>query len=593
MAKTRRLIAAAVMWDACGEVSRFFRRGLRQFGRSSHRRASRRWCQAEALEPRELLTHISPIDPASLVFLPGGKGVFTDQDGDGISVKLTGPGQVAVVLNDPDGDGRGSIAQIVVQNTTSAGSVLSVTVKKVTGGNGVSDIGSVVGSGLKSFTASSSDLVDEGLQLDGFLGSLTIRDILNGARVEAGGTTSQLSKLTARIIADGAIISLQSAISSLVAVQFGTGQLTAPSLGTLTIKGDTKLQAAADFNADLELSGQDVPANKLTLTTVNISGTLRGTINVHGNAGTLNIAAIRGELNIDGNAKSIVVKEALQLIQGAADETGLVHVQGTAKIKGSSGSLSFSTATLFTGQSAAYRVEDLRRYDRIGSQWNYDASLDATARISGLDPIRNRGTGTATITSVNDPVIDGGFCAEVTGSVNDGEAVPTLTYCYSSDENGTHYNGLSFGDGIFGAQFTFTTSPIIAPALLESGRLSKATSPFEGTVTSGEAVGTLTGTAAVSLKSVGLEQISVPAGQFLAVKLEFTTTITGRAEITHDEVGTLRGSVTATIKQTVWAVPNVGIVMAVTNASLSVSAGRFGSASVSLKSTQTLTSFST
>ena len=587
------------MRNAFNWISRVASPAFPQLRRVGRRKSPRRGWKFEVLEARQLLTHVNPIiDTGSLTFLAGGKGSFTDQDGDTYSVKLTGAGKVAVLLSDPDANGKGPIDQIIVQNTSSATSTLTITVTKALRGDGAVSIGRVAGSELKTLTASNSDLVGEGVRLSGFLGTLTVRDILNGAHVESGGTASQQTQLTARVIGDGAIVSLDSAIGTLKAVQFGTGQLKVPSLGTLTIKGDTKLNAAADFNADIELSGQGVQASKNTLGTATIPGVLRGTTNVHGNAGTLTIGTIRGTLNITGNAKSVVVKEALRVNPGAAGATGTVQIQGTGKVQGNGGAnLTFTNATLFTAPTAAYRVEDLRRYDQINQEWNYDTSFDTTARIPGFSIPPVRGTGTSTIATQTDSDNPNGYCASVTGSLTDGETAPSVMYCYLTDANGTHATGVRFTNDAADSKFTYTSSPLLAPVQLEQGQLFKGTSPlggtFDGSGISDEVTSvTLSGTVTVTMKIVGLEQVRVPLGQYLAVKMEITSTINGTATATLSDDSTLKGTITASFKQTVWAVPNVGVVMGVTEASMTLGVPLLGTASLTLKETQKLTSFS-
>ena len=108
--------------------------------------------------------------------------------------------------------------------------------------------------------------------------------------------------------------------------------------------------------------------------------------------------------------------------------------------------------------------------------------------------------------------------------------------------------------------------------------------------------GELSGSATVTVKLIGLEQVTVPLGRFVAVKLEFTANISGKAEVTlFDDEGnerTVRGTITASTKQTGWAVPGVGIIQSITDASQTISLPGLGSATVSLKQTQKLTSFS-
>ena len=58
-----------------------------------------------------------------------------------------------MILDDPDGDGKGAIDQIILTGTNTA-SRLAVVVKNKAGGDGAVDIGEVIGSGnLAAFTA--------------------------------------------------------------------------------------------------------------------------------------------------------------------------------------------------------------------------------------------------------------------------------------------------------------------------------------------------------------------------------------------------------------------------------------------------------
>ena len=75
-----------------------------------------------------------------------------------------GPGQVGVLLNDPLATGKGPIDTLFLAGTDPTKSTLSVTVKKAkTGSDGLVNIGDIQGSGLKSLTATSSNLVGGGI----------------------------------------------------------------------------------------------------------------------------------------------------------------------------------------------------------------------------------------------------------------------------------------------------------------------------------------------------------------------------------------------------------------------------------------------
>jgi hypothetical protein len=223
--------------------------------------------------------------------LPGGTGTFTDSDGDLYLVKLTGPGQVGLLLNDPDADTRGPIDTLVVIGTDPGRSTMTVSLKKKVG-DGLIPLGGVVGTGLKSLKAPASDLVGSGIQLTGLLGSLKIHDVLNGADIIAQGTPAQTTSLTAHVLGDGTTITLGSRLSSLKAARFGQGTLTAPSLGSLRITGDRVHGISGDFAASVILTGAGVAPGKPALAVAVIAGTVQGAIfSVQGNVGSFTVGA--------------------------------------------------------------------------------------------------------------------------------------------------------------------------------------------------------------------------------------------------------------------------------------------------------------
>jgi hypothetical protein len=83
---------------------------------SAHPRCRSRGIAAEMLEPRIVLSTVTA----------GSVGRFFDADGDKYSVKLTGKGSVEVMLDDPDQDGRGAIAALIISGTNSK-SALAIT----------------------------------------------------------------------------------------------------------------------------------------------------------------------------------------------------------------------------------------------------------------------------------------------------------------------------------------------------------------------------------------------------------------------------------------------------------------------------------
>jgi len=221
-------------------------------------------------------------------FLKGNVGTFTDSDGDKYTVQLTpsNVGQVAVE-QDLTAPGKGPIQLIVLQNTNPTKSVLTITVVRKGTGDGLVSVDDIdclgaadqpLGYGvLKSIVAPNCDLVG-GILLGGTARqatSITVHNIDAGATITGG---SQLS-ITAQNIGAGAIITDDNKVAALTAASFGAGSIVAPSLGTLKILGN--------FDGDVTLSGQGVPANQLTLTQANIGGTVTGALlNIAGNVGS-------------------------------------------------------------------------------------------------------------------------------------------------------------------------------------------------------------------------------------------------------------------------------------------------------------------
>ncbi len=109
------------------------------------------------------------IAPASLLS-------FSDADGDSVKVRLTGPGTVTGDHNRPDAD----------RITDPSKSVLQILVKKARHGDGLADIDSLTGGGLKSLSAGKIDFTGTGIALTGMLGKISVHDLLNGADITSG-----------------------------------------------------------------------------------------------------------------------------------------------------------------------------------------------------------------------------------------------------------------------------------------------------------------------------------------------------------------------------------------------------------------------
>jgi hypothetical protein len=247
-------------------------------------------------------------------------GSFVDSDEDKFLVKLTGPGQVEVLLDDPDGDGHGAIASLVLSGTTSK-SKLSLAVKK--GGDGEVAIGAISGSGdLASFLAPKSDLIGAGIDVAGTFGSLTLGDIRNGADITLAGTAANKIRIAVGEIADGTNLSLGTTVTKLTAIRVGTGEWRAPSFGAISTKaggfGGSVLSTASAAELD------DVPALRSLKI---VGGDLFGAFSGAGSVGSISVKHSKaGGGNISGatlaaaNFKAITVSadvESSVLLAGA------------------------------------------------------------------------------------------------------------------------------------------------------------------------------------------------------------------------------------------------------------------------------------
>jgi hypothetical protein len=126
----------------------------------------------------------------------------------------------------------------------------------------------------------------------GYLGSLKVRDIKNGADVIAGGTPDQRTMITAIDVGAGTTIDLGSGIGTLRAARFGDGRREAPRVGTLSVTGNAKRKIPADFAADVRLTGEGVKPGARALGSLSVGGTIQGSaIEVSGNVGLVKTKA--------------------------------------------------------------------------------------------------------------------------------------------------------------------------------------------------------------------------------------------------------------------------------------------------------------
>ena len=260
--------------------------------------------------------------------------------GDLVTVRLTGKvGTATVFKSDPDGDGFGPIERIDLANTDPAKSALTIKVKKAKGGfgDGRSKLGEVIGSGLKSLTATSTDLEGLGINLGGFLGTIKLGNVSGGADIILAAPSALIKrpavKITAGVIGDGTDITVLGApLASLTAFAVGDGTITAPSVGAINAKGKSATRTASaiigNFNSDVIVTG-GVAAGKLALTKLRAAGSITGAnINVTGSLGTISVGGrgvgdFMGTISVSENLNSVRV--AGKVNETIIDVTGNVN----------------------------------------------------------------------------------------------------------------------------------------------------------------------------------------------------------------------------------------------------------------------------
>jgi hypothetical protein len=229
------------------------------------------------------------------------KSTFTDADGDQVTISLGGKvGTLTYYLT----NGKGPISEIDLAGTDPTKSTVSFSVKKAkTGSDGRFGIGEVDGTGLKSFTAKTGDVTGAGFNLTGFIGSLTVGNISNGADLELLGpipTTKSATAITAGVIADGTDINVAAPLKGLTAIAIGNGTVEAPSVGNVNIKGQRASKVlpfiSGDFNSDLTVSGAGIdPVTGKALKSLKVAGSVNNaTISVGGNVGSVSVGSFLG-----------------------------------------------------------------------------------------------------------------------------------------------------------------------------------------------------------------------------------------------------------------------------------------------------------
>ena len=208
---------------------------------------------------------------------PANTVVVREDDGDKVTWRLRGPGTLVFSQADPDLNGIGPVKSLYVTGTDPNRSTITLSVARARGtGDGLTTVSEIGGSDLRFISARKANLVGRGVDISGSLRALAIRDIENGADILAAGAPTLRTTITARHIGDGTAVALGSRIGRLTAARFGQGTITAPSLGTLSIRGDAKAGLPADFRGSVTLTGAGITVGRAVLSAVNVRGTVTG-----------------------------------------------------------------------------------------------------------------------------------------------------------------------------------------------------------------------------------------------------------------------------------------------------------------------------
>ena len=187
---------------------------------------------------------------------------LTNFNSDLVTVQLNGAGTMSVSLVNTN---QGPIDQIILQNTDGT-SMLTINVKKSATGNGRISINSISGNGsLKGLSAKSADLVGSGINLRGFIGTLTIGNLTSSA-ITLGGDGVATNALTLGSFTAGVIDN-----SSIVV----TGNVKKVTLGQMI---DSELFAGFTPSSSSDPMGGGGFGNGYKIQSVSVNG-LKGSTN--------------------------------------------------------------------------------------------------------------------------------------------------------------------------------------------------------------------------------------------------------------------------------------------------------------------------
>ncbi|KKL17463.1 hypothetical protein LCGC14_2485320 [marine sediment metagenome] len=361
----------------------------------------------------------------------------------------------------------------------------------------------------------------------------------------------------------------------------------APVIGKLIAKGaKANAKKGIAFSAGHFQAGVQLPvpaAAPVLLKSAKIAGDLGGAWVVAGDVGTISAGRLLGDLHIAGNAKRLRFAGPFGLIQPLAGPVGRLKVEGAATVAVGKRKLRVADATLFTGASGYDLEDDLRYFNQPGAWWDYDVTVKGGG-WSITDTVR------VSVDSVNSPLPD--RTDYDVSAVSGSNAMVHLYTSWFTDGAGVHMKSwrqeLEAGQHI---EIGLTDSPLVAPDNMTDGAAHSAGSAFAGTWTIDDGAeyisGDCSGEATITGEVLALEAVTVPLGVFTAVKGELLFSATGTVDFSY-EGQHFTGTLTIGEQQTFWAVPGVGVVKAVTRASIAMKVPGAGNWSYSYIATQVL-----
>jgi hypothetical protein len=213
------------------------------------------------------------------------KLTLKDCNNNDVTFSLSGPGYGEIDCDDCN------FSSITLFDTTDKSGFTIKTKGKIE--TSVGDI--VVNGSLKGIAAKTANLLGD-ITVDGSLGTLTLNDVADSHTITIGSPTVANPKAAVKMVFDcvsDLTINSDMPIKTLLATEWLGGSINAPSIGSITTKGDKKRGISGDlFEVDLNLS-QKPDAKILALGKLTVKGWIDSSrILSTGNIGTVSAWAI-------------------------------------------------------------------------------------------------------------------------------------------------------------------------------------------------------------------------------------------------------------------------------------------------------------